>query len=66
MAANQFIIKQDNEYSICSGYSWDYDNLRDSLISLAGLTIYNGWSSDSFENILDSILKKYKRLLTGP
>ena len=66
LAANQFIIKQDNEYSICSGYSWDYDNLRDSLISLAGLTIYNGWSSDSFENILDSILKKYKRLLTGP
>lgn len=59
LAAKQFIIKQDHEYSICSGYSWDYEDMRQSLIALPGLTIYNDGDVERFEKILDSILKRH-------
>ncbi|MEF9986094.1 MAG: glycogen debranching enzyme N-terminal domain-containing protein [Bacteroidales bacterium] len=66
LAAKQFVIKQDNEYSICSGYSWDYENLRQSFVALPGLTIYNDSDAPRFEKILDSIIKQHKEDLTKP
>lgn len=65
-AAGQFVIKQENEYSICSGYSWDYENLRESFIALTGLTVYNNGDAARFEKVLDSILKQHKNDLLGP
>ncbi len=65
LAAGQFVIKQDNEYSICSGYSWDYENLRESFIALPGLIIYNDGNAERFERVLDSIIKRHKKELTS-
>ena len=60
LAADQFVTKIDNEYSICSGYSWDYENLRDSFNALAGLTLYNNGDAERFERIINSIYKQHK------
>ncbi len=65
LAANQFVTKMNKEYSICSGYSWDYETLRDGLLALPGLTLYNGESAKTFETILDSLIKRYKKDLVG-
>lgn len=65
LAANQFVTKMNKEYSICSGYSWDYETLRVALLALPGLTLYNGESAKTFETILDSIIKRYKSDFIG-
>lgn len=65
VAAREFVIKQEGEYSICSGYSWDYENLRESFISLPGLMVYNDGDAARFEKVLDSIIRQHRPELTG-
>ena len=65
LAANQFVTKMNKEYSICSGYSWNYETLREGLLALPGLTLYNGESAKTFEAILDSMIKRYKSDFIG-
>jgi Glycogen debranching enzyme len=65
LAAKQFIIKNNNEYSVCSGYSWDYEDLRTSFISLAGLTLYNDGDTEKFEKVIDCTLKNHKEDILG-
>ena len=64
LAAKQFIIKRNGQYSICSGYSWDYENLRDSFISLAGLTIFNDLDSERYQKVMDSTIERERYNLT--
>lgn len=56
LAAKQFIIKRNNQYSVCAGYTWEYEDLRESLIALAGLTLFNDGDTKHFEAVLDNIL----------
>ncbi len=58
LAAKQFVIKQNENYSICSGYTWDYEDLRYTFISAAGLTLYNGDDEQKFKNVIDNAIAK--------
>jgi len=63
LAAKQFVIKRNGNYEVCSGYSWCYENLRATFVSLPGLTFYNDGDTERFEQILDNILARVKGLL---
>jgi predicted glycogen debranching enzyme len=41
-AADQFIVKRDDLYSVIAGYPWFTDWGRDTMISLPGLTLVTG------------------------
>lgn len=56
-SAQQFIIKEKNEACIISGFHWYSSEIRESLISLSGLTLYNN-DTDVFIKVFDTILKK--------
>jgi predicted glycogen debranching enzyme len=60
LAAGQFLIKHAGEYSVCSGYSWDYESLRESFIALPGLTLYNNGDTERFEKVIDSTIKRHR------
>ena len=63
-AAKQFIIKEpNNAIAVNSGYTWLETSLRDSFISLPGLTLYNNGDVALFQKILDSTIKKYSKQL---
>ncbi len=54
--ANSLITNHNNRLKVESGYSWMYTGLlRETLISLAGLTLYTG-HEDEFEVILDNLI----------
>lgn len=42
LAADQFIAKRDNGFTLMAGYPWFTDWGRDTMIALPGLTLYNG------------------------
>lgn len=42
VAADQFIAKRDDGFTIMAGYPWFTDWGRDTMIALPGLTLYNG------------------------
>lgn len=63
LAARQFFIYNNGESEICAGYSWLGKGLRETLISLPGLTLYNDGDIESFDNILNSTLKIYSSQL---
>jgi predicted glycogen debranching enzyme len=50
-AANQFIAKRDDGFTVLAGYPWFTDWGRDTMIALPGLTLYNG-SADVAQGIL--------------
>lgn len=56
LAAQQCVIKQNGKYSVCAGYTWDYENLRYTLIALPGLTIYNDGDKKHFEAVIENML----------
>ncbi len=60
LAAGQFLIKHAGEYGVCSGYSWDYESLRESFIALPGLTLYNDGDTERFEKVIDSTIRRHK------
>lgn len=65
-AAKQFIIRQGNNYSVCSGYSWDYEFLRDTFNSIPGLTIYNDGDEKTFHAVLENAVTKKLAQLVLP
>ncbi len=65
MSADQFLIKQNEEFQVCSGYSWNYSNPRETFIALPGLTIFNNGDTKRFESVLDCVLQRYNNELIG-
>lgn len=63
LAAKQFIIKEEDSFKICSGYTWNYEDLRSSFISAAGLTLYNGDDEKKFKKIVENALSKMDGIL---
>lgn len=66
-AASQLIAYDVRGTHVCTGFSWhEIGSLRETLISLAGLTIYNNGDVKLFEKILSGLLKDHKaQLLEG-
>ncbi len=56
LAAQQCVIKQHNKYSVCAGYTWDYEDLRYTMIAAPGLTLFNDGNTRHFEAIIDDLL----------
>ena len=56
LAGQQCVLKQNNKYSVNAGYTWDYEDLRYSLIAIPGLTLYNDGDTKHFEAVLENLL----------
>lgn len=56
LAGQQCVLKQNGKYSVCAGYTWDYEDLRYSLIAIPGLTIYNDGDTKHFEAVIENLL----------
>ena len=65
LAAKQFLIKQGDRTGICAGYTWEYEDLRSSMIAVAGLTLYNDGDVKSFEKVIDDALETKKEAFFG-
>lgn len=63
LAAKQFIIKYEGDYSVLSGYSWVREDVRASFIALAGLTLYNDGNVAQYEKVIDSMIKRVSNVL---
>lgn len=59
MAAKQFIVRKGSLTEIAAGYSWLGKGLRETLLSLPGLTLYNDGDTETFEKIIQSAKKIY-------
>jgi len=57
-SAQQFIIKEKKENCIISGFHWYYSEMRESLVALPGLTLYNN-DTDTFTKVFDTLLKRF-------
>src|SRR6202012_182816 len=42
VAANQFLVRRGNDWTVIAGYPWFTDWGRDTMISLPGLTLFTG------------------------
>ena len=56
LAADQFIAKRDDGFTLMAGYPWFTDWGRDTMIALPGLTLFNG-RSDVAKGILQTFAK---------
>jgi len=56
LAADQFIAKRDEGFTLMAGYPWFTDWGRDTMIALPGLTLYNG-KSEVAKGILRTFAK---------
>lgn len=65
LAARQFIIHQGGRTGVCAGYTWDYEDLRFSMIAAAGLTVYNDGDAAAFERIVDDAVKSRGEVFFG-
>lgn len=59
IGGKDFIIKTPKGHEIMSGYSWINRGLRETLIALPGLTLYNGGDLSMFDKVLKTTLKIY-------
>ncbi|HEV7674267.1 MAG TPA: amylo-alpha-1,6-glucosidase [Candidatus Angelobacter sp.] len=55
-AADQFLVRRSEDWTVIAGYPWFTDWGRDTMISLPGLTLFTGRS-----NIARSILRNFAR-----
>lgn len=55
-AADQFLVRRGDEWTVIAGYPWFTDWGRDTMISLPGLTLFTGRSA-----IAKSILRNFAR-----
>ena len=55
-AADQFLVRRGEEWTVIAGYPWFTDWGRDTMISLPGLTLFTGRS-----DIAKSILRNFAR-----
>jgi predicted glycogen debranching enzyme len=58
-AAQQFIVNKKNHSTLIAGYHWYKDRLRDTLIALPGLSLYQE-NKKPFLDILESATQKIK------
>lgn len=64
-AASQLIAYSGSQVHICTGFSWhEIGGLRESCISLPGLTLYKDGNVKLFEKILSDLIKDYRKELT--
>jgi predicted glycogen debranching enzyme len=56
VAADQFMVRRGEEWTVIAGYPWFTDWGRDTMISLPGLTLFTGRS-----DIAKSILRNFAR-----
>ncbi len=56
-SANQFFLKENNKICINAGFHWYSPGIRETLLSLTGLTLYNG-ELKTFLTIFETLLKK--------
>jgi predicted glycogen debranching enzyme len=56
VAADQFLARRGKDWTVIAGYPWFTDWGRDTMISLPGLTLFNGRS-----DIAKSILRNFAR-----
>jgi predicted glycogen debranching enzyme len=56
VAADQFLVRRDQDWTIIAGYPWFTDWGRDTMISLPGLTLFTGRA-----DIAKSILRNFAR-----
>lgn len=63
IAAKDFIVKTPKGTEILSGYSWESKGLRETLISLPGLTLFNDGDVATFDKILKTAIKLYSNQL---
>ena len=58
IAARQFIIHDGEDVYICAGYPWMDKNIRETLISLPGLTLYSGIGPKVFRQVITTLLAR--------
>lgn len=55
-AAQQFVVNQNNHATLIAGYHWYKDQLRDTLVALPGLTLYQD-DKKPFLHILETSIE---------
>lgn len=66
LAAKQFIIHDDEDTFIYTGYPWLGKRNRNTLISLPGLTLSFNKNTDLFNSVLKTFIKQEQRTLFSP
>lgn len=56
IAAGQFIITEGEETNICSGYPWMDKSIRETLISLPGLTLHSPSGRKLFRKVIETVV----------
>lgn len=64
LAAQQCITRRNGVTEILAGYSWLDNGLRQSLLALPGLTLFNDGNEKRFEEALKGIYTLYGKQLT--
>ncbi|MEN6618966.1 MAG: amylo-alpha-1,6-glucosidase [Rikenellaceae bacterium] len=63
IAADQFITHDDEDTNVYAGYPWLDKNMRDTLISLPGLTWYSNGDIGKFRDVLETIVRRHRESL---
>lgn len=63
LAAKQCVSRRNGLTSVVSGYSWLDNGLRQSLLALPGLTLFNDGDQKTFEEIIKGIYAQYDQQL---
>ena len=58
ISADQFITRRGGECRIYAGYPWLTHNLRDTLLSLPGLTLYDNKDIKSYKDAITTLVKE--------
>lgn len=64
ISANQFITSRGNQTSIYPGYPWMDNNIRETLVSLPGLTLSKNGDTLTFNRVIDTLLLNSGRVFT--
>lgn len=63
IAAKQFITHNGGDTNVYAGYPWLDKNMRDTLISLPGLTWYASKDIATFKSVLDTVVRSHRDYL---
>ncbi|MDD4638863.1 MAG: glycogen debranching enzyme N-terminal domain-containing protein, partial [Bacteroidales bacterium] len=58
IAAKQFIVREGEDTYICSGYPWMDKSIRETLISLPGLTLHSPSGRKIFRQVISTIVTR--------